>query len=198
VETRDTQLSKFLSLVLRHRPDTVGVSLDPQGWVLIDELLQKSTAAGMHITRDDLLRVVEASPKQRFSVSADGLRIRASQGHSVAVDLALSPQTPPKLLYHGTATRSLPSILSEGLKPQSRRQVHLSVDEPTALLVGQRHGKPTVLIVDAAGMHAQGFDFFRADNGVWLTDYVPPDFLSPRSSSAADSAITSRHPKPSR
>jgi putative RNA 2'-phosphotransferase len=188
------QLSKFLSFVLRHRPDAIGLALDPQGWVSIDELIQKSNAARTPFSRDDLLHVVETSDKRRFSISADGLRIRATQGHSVSVELGLSPQEPPPLLYHGTAKHFIDSILREGLKPQARRQVHLSVDEATARRVGQRHGEPAVFKIEALSMHARGFKFYLADNGVWLTDQVPPEFLAP-SSSAADSAMTSRQPK---
>ena len=187
-------LSKFLSFVLRHKPDAIGLTLDPQGWVSIDELVEKGNAAGTRLGREDLLHVVATSDKKRFSVSDDGQRIRAAQGHSVAVELGLSPQEPPSILYHGTATRFVHSILSEGLKPQARQQVHLSVDEATAHRVGQRHGKPVILKIEALRMHAKGFNFFLADNGVWLTDQVPPEFLAP-SSSTADSATTSRQPK---
>jgi putative RNA 2'-phosphotransferase len=171
------QLSKFLSFVLRHRPDSIGISLDSQGWVLVDELIAKSQAGGTHFTREDLLRVVKTSDKKRFSLSADAHMIRAAQGHSVNVDLGLTPQEPPTILYHGTATRFVASILAEGLKPKSRQQVHLSPDKATAQRVGQRHGKPTILKVDALSMHRQGFKFFLADNGVWLIDQVPPEFL---------------------
>lgn len=171
------QISKFLSFVLRHRPDSIGISLDSQGWISVDELIAKSQAAGTHFTRKDLLNVVETSDKKRFSLSADAQMIRAAQGHSVTVDLGLTPQEPPTVLYHGTATRFVASILAEGLKPKSRQQVHLSPDEATAQRVGQRHGKPTILKVDALSMHRQGFKFFRADNGVWLIDQVPPEFL---------------------
>ena len=187
-------LSKFLSFVLRHKPDAIGLTLDPQGWVSIDELVEKGNAAGTRLGREELLHVVATSDKKRFSVSDDGQRIRAAQGHSVAVELGLSPQEPPSILYHGTATRFVHSILSEGLKPQARQQVHLSVDEATAHRVGQRHGKPVILKIEALRMHAKGFNFFLADNGVWLTDQVPPEFLAP-SSSTADSATTSRQPK---
>jgi putative RNA 2'-phosphotransferase len=172
------QLSKFLSFVLRHKPDAIGLALDPQGWASIDELIEKGNASGTALNRDDLLRVVETSDKKRFSISADGLRIRAAQGHSVSVELGLAPKEPPPILYHGTATRFVESILSEGLKPQARQQVHLSLDEATARSVGQRHGKPVIFNVDAARMHAQGFSFYLADNGVWLTDHVPPQFLT--------------------
>ena len=172
------QLSKFLSFVLRHKPDAIGLALDPQGWASIDELVDKGNAAGTLFGREDLLHVVETSDKKRFSVSADGLRIRAAQGHSVTVELGLVPQEPPPVLYHGTATRFVESILSEGLKPQDRQHVHLSIDEATARRVGQRHGKPVILKIEALRMHAKGFKFFLADNGVWLTDQVPPEFLA--------------------
>ena len=177
MQTDAVQLSKFLSFVLRHKPDAIGLTLDPQGWASIDELIAKSDAAGTKFSRKDLLHVVEISDKKRFSVSGDEQRIRAAQGHSVAVNLDLALQEPPWVLYHGTATRFVKSILLEGLKPQGRQQVHLSVDETTAYRVGQRHGTPAILKVEALRMHTQGFKFFLADNGVWLTDRVPPEFL---------------------
>jgi putative RNA 2'-phosphotransferase len=183
------QLSKFLSYVLRHKPDAIGLTLDSRGWTSIDELITKSAAAGTRFTRDDLLHVVTTSEKKRFSLSEDGQRIRAAQGHSVEVDLGLSPREPRSMRYHGTATRFVDAILSEGLKPQSRQQVHLSADEATASRVGQRHGKPVVLKVETIRMYAQGFKFFLADNGVWLTNRVPPAFLAP-SSSDTDSEVT--------
>src|ERR1700744_6252448 len=129
----EVRLSKFLSLVLRHKPDAIGLSLDAQGWANIDELIAKANTAGTAFDRPALLHVVETSDKKRFSVSPDGLRIRAAQGHSVSVELGLSPQEPPPVLYHGTATRFVESILAQGLKPQARQHVHLSLDEATAL-----------------------------------------------------------------
>ena len=188
------QLSKFLSFVLRHKPDAIGLVLDPQGWASIGELIKKGNAAGTQFGREDLLHAVETSDKKRFSISADGLRIRAAQGHSVAIELGLSAQAPPSVLYHGTATRFVESILSEGLKPQARQHVHLSTDGATARRVSQRHGKPAIFKVEALRMHAKGFKFYLADNGVWLTDQVPLEFLA-LSSSTADSATTSRQPK---
>ena len=172
------KLSKFLSSVLRHKPDEIGLTLGAEGWVNIDELVGKANAAGTKFDRADLLGVVASSDKKRFSLSADGLNIRAAQGHSVAVELGLPPQQPPSILYHGTATRFVEAILSEGVRPQARQQVHLSSDEETALRVGQRHGQPHIFKVDAGGMHLKGFKFYRADNGVWLTDHVPPEFLA--------------------
>ncbi len=171
------KLSKFLSYVLRHRPDEIGITLGDQGWVDVDELLTKAKAAGHEISRQELQQVVDTSDKKRFSFSDDGRRIRAAQGHSVSVELGLTPQEPPAKLYHGTATRFLNAILREGLKAQARQHVHLSSDLDTATRVGQRHGKVVVLTVDAGNMHAAGFVFYRSDNGVWLTDKVPMEFL---------------------
>ena len=176
------RLSKFLSLLLRHNPGKIGLALDPEGWASVDELIEKANAAGKRFDRKDLLHVVATNDKKRFSLSADGRRIRAAQGHSVSVELGLPPKEPPPVLYHGTATRFVESILSEGLTPQSRQQVHLSADEATALRVGQRHGKPHIFRVDTGAMHVKGFKFYQADNGVWLTDHVPPEFLAPQAS----------------
>ncbi len=187
------RLSKFLSFVLRHRPDSIGLALDPHGWANIDDLIGMGDAAGTRFSREDLLHVVETSDKKRFSVSPDGLRIRAAQGHSASVELGLPPQEPPEALYHGTATRFVESILAEGLKPQDRRHVHLSLDEVTAHRVGARHGKPVILRVEALRMHTKGFTFYLADNGVWLTDRVPPEFLVLSGTAAATTA--SRQPK---
>jgi putative RNA 2'-phosphotransferase len=179
------QLSKFLSLVLRHKPDAIGLELDSQGWANIEQLIDKAHVAGTKFGRAELLHVVETSDKKRFSISADGLRIRAAQGHSVSVELGLLPKEPPPMLYHGTATRFVEAILQQGLKPQARQQVHLSLDEETARRVGARHGKPYIFKVDALAMHVSGMKFYLADNGVWLTDRVPPEFLV-RSSTAAE------------
>jgi putative RNA 2'-phosphotransferase len=172
------EISKFLSYVLRHAPDSIGLTLDAKGWADVEELLAKASKAGKPIDGATLRRVVAENDKQRFTLSEDGRRIRAAQGHSIAVDLALQPNEPPPRLYHGTATRNLDAIFAEGLQPGRRQQVHLSLDAETARKVGQRHGKPTVLMVDAATMHADGFRFYRADNGVWLTDSVPARYLS--------------------
>lgn len=177
-DTDATRLSKFLSLVLRHRPDRIGLALDPQGWCAVDELIERSRKAGHDFDRQQLTALVAANDKQRFTLSADGSRIRAAQGHSMPVELGLTPQLPPMTLYHGTATRFLPAILREGLKPRSRRHVHLSADPAVAVQVGQRHGKPLVLAVAAGRMHAAGALFWCADNGVWLCDAVAPAYLT--------------------
>lgn len=171
------RVSKLLSLVLRHEPQQIGITLDSAGWVAVDELLAAVNRSGVSLKYDLLQRVVAENDKQRFRFSEDKLRIRASQGHSVEVALALPPKTPPEQLYHGTATRFLASIRQHGLLAQSRQQVHLSTDQETAVKVGQRHGKPVVLTVKTAEMHGEGHLFYQADNGVWLTDHVPPRYL---------------------
>lgn len=177
LEKRLAKLSKFLSLVLRHEPSAAHVELDSGGWVPVPELLRGLESAGRRMTQSELEQVVAENDKRRF-VIREG-RIRACQGHSVAVDLGLEATPPPPQLYHGTATRFLSLIMSEGLRPMSRQHVHLSRERNTAVNVGARHGKPTVLRVEAGAMHEAGFTFFLSDNGVWLTDRVPPEFLSP-------------------
>lgn len=170
--------SKFLALVLRHEPQRIGLELDPAGWVEVSTLLAKLAAAGRPLSPQALRELVASSDKQRFALSGDGLRIRANQGHSIEVDLALAPAEPPAQLYHGTATRFLPAILEEGLRRMARHHVHLSQDLEVALSVGVRHGKPAILLVQAARMHADGHRFFRSDNGVWLVEAVPPGYLA--------------------
>jgi putative RNA 2'-phosphotransferase len=170
--------SKFLSLVLRHKPDEIDIKLDSAGWVMIDQLLRSLKRAGRAISKDDLETIVRESEKRRFTISSDGRRIRAAQGHSVNVDLGLLPSEPPKFLYHGTASQNLDSIFAVGLNPGRRRQVHLSLDSVTAEQVGRRHGKPVVLRVETGRMYLIGFEFVMADNEVWLTDRVPPEYLA--------------------
>ena len=168
-------LGKLLALVLRHRPEVAGVSLDRAGWVDVDELVAGLRRGGRRVTAADVRAAVDADSKGRYELA--GNRIRAAQGHSVDVELGLEPVAPPDVLYHGTVERFLPSILAAGLRPGSRRYVHLSPDVATARAVGRRRGEPVVLVVDAAGAHAAGHEFRRASNGVWLTDAVPPGYL---------------------
>lgn len=169
-----TEASKFLSYVLRHQPEAIGITLDLEGWTDIAALIAAAAKAGKQLDRDLIQTVVATSDKKRFAISEDGLRIRAVQGHSAeSVDINHAEKTPPEFLYHGTATRFLDSIRKEGLLPGSRQYVHLSQDEQTALAVGQRHGKPVVLKIKALLMHEQGFKFFQAENSVWLTNAVP-------------------------
>ena len=174
------RISKFLSLVLRHQPELVDLDVDPQGWVRIDQLITNTNARGkISLSRASIEETVASNDKQRFALSEDGTRIRANQGHSISIDLALEPVEPPAVLFHGTATRFLGLIHAQGLTKQNRQHVHLSADELTASAVGVRHGKLAMLRVDAAAMHDSGHEFFRSDNGVWLTDHVPPTYLSP-------------------
>lgn len=170
--------SKFLSLILRHAPEKIGLALDPQGWADIGLLLALAAQHGCRISREQLDEVVARDSKTRYAISADGLRIRANQGHSLAaVDIALPPATPPAMLYHGTASRFVDAIRAGGLLAGSRNHVHLSSNHETAVAVGARHGKPVVLTVDAAAMQAQGHAFYVSDNGVWLTQAVPVAFI---------------------
>jgi putative RNA 2'-phosphotransferase len=169
--------SKFLSLVLRHRPETIGLTLDANGWANVDELLRRAAAHGRRLDRATLDRIVRENDKQRFAFSDDGLRIRASQGHSIHVDLDLQPIQPPTVLYHGTAHRFMDAIRVQGLISMQRRHVHLTADVKVAEEVGKRHGKPAILVVHAEAMFADGCQFYLSENGVWLTASVPPEYL---------------------
>jgi len=173
------EVSKFLSYVLRHEPHAIGLTLDREGWAEVDALIAGAQQAGRTLDVELLRAVVSSSDKKRFALSDDGRRIRAVQGHSIdTVAIQREPKQPPEFLYHGTATRFLDSILAEGLRPGERHHVHLSEDVSTATAVGQRYGKPVVLKVEALQMYRQGFVFFQADNGVWLTERVPKEHIS--------------------
>jgi putative RNA 2'-phosphotransferase len=176
---RAKRLSKFLSFVLRHQPEAAGLTLDESGWANVDAVLLGARSQGLAMTMDELRYVVETSDKRRFALSADERCIRAQQGHSIEVDLDLPPSTPPEFLYHGTVARFLPAIMAEGLKKGARHHVHLAADRATAEGVGARRGAPVVLCVQAEVMHREGHAFFLSGNGVWLTETVPPIFLSP-------------------
>jgi putative RNA 2'-phosphotransferase len=177
MDRRLVKVSKFLSLVLRHQPQKIGIKLDAAGWVSVSELLQACHAAGFPLSMDELKETVATNDKRRFSFSADGLMIRANQGHSIEVELGYQPLMPPPVLYHGTAERFLPSIKEQGLVKGRRHHVHLSPDPATARRVGQRRGKAIILEVHSGLMHADGYIFFRSENGVWLTDHVPVRYL---------------------
>ena len=174
---RHRKVSKFLSLVLRHQPGRIGLALDDRGWADIDALMARAGEHGMALTREEILNVVATSDKQRFALDASGQRLRANQGHSVDIDLGLEPREPPAVLFHGTADTSIPAIRAEGLRPGRRQYVHLSPDAATATAVGRRHGRPAVLRVAAGRMRAAGYEFYLSDNGVWLTDAVPAEFI---------------------
>lgn len=172
------RISKFLSKHLRHDPAGLGLVLGPGGWVEVEALLTACARKGMVISRAQLAEVVTGSDKQRFALSADGQQIRANQGHSVEVDLQLEPATEvPAALYHGTGAQTVDVILREGLRRMARHHVHLSPDVETARRVGGRHGRPVVLVVDAAAMRAAGAVFYCSENGVWLTEAVAPAYL---------------------
>ncbi len=176
-DSRLVKISKYLSRHLRHQPERIGIALEPGGWVKVDELLTACQKNQFNISRQELELVVEQNDKKRFSFDETGAYIRANQGHSVEVDLHLEFQVPPNVLYHGTGHKSVESIFSQGLLKMSRHHVHLSADIETAKKVGARHGKPVVLIVDAATMYEDGFSFYCSVNGVWLVDNVPPEYL---------------------
>jgi putative RNA 2'-phosphotransferase len=176
-QARLVKISKYLSKHLRHAPERLGLTLSTGGWVGVDELLSACAAHQFSFTRAELEEVVAASDKQRFSFDVSKTRIRANQGHSVEVDLQLEPQMPPDVLYHGTGESSVPAILRSGLVKMSRHHVHLSREMETARKVGMRHGRPVIFAVDTVGMQQAGFTFYCSDNGVWLVDEVPPQYL---------------------
>jgi putative RNA 2'-phosphotransferase len=151
--------------------------LDRSGWADIEELITKAGRAGVKIDKETLSQVVEHNDKKRFSLNEEGAKIRASQGHSISVELGLIPITPPDKLFHGTAVRFLGSIKVKGLLPQRRHHVHFSEDEKTAVSVGRRHGKPIVLVIKSGQMAEDGYKFYRSANGVWLTDNVPVEYI---------------------
>ena len=167
--------SRFLSLVLRHKPHQIGLELDAGGWVRVDQLLSALHAHGREMSEAELNHIVASNNKQRFTIAAG--RIRANQGHSIAIDLDLEPTPPPACLYHGTVARYLDAIRREGLQKMTRHHVHLSTDQASAALVGQRRGEPVVLTVKASQMHADGIEFFVSANDVWLVDEVLPTYI---------------------
>lgn len=173
---RYRDLSKFISLILRHKPETIGISLDEHGWANVDELL-----AGIGRTRpidmEILEEIVRTDEKQRYTFNEDHTRIRANQGHSIQVDVELEEVKPPEYLFHGTGRKYVESIEQTGLIPKNRLYVHLSGDQETAIKVGKRHGEPVVYRVAAGAMAGAGFKFWRSENGVWLTKHVPTEYL---------------------
>lgn len=177
-EKEKKEISKFLSLVLRHQPEVIGIYMDENGWVAVEELIQKCKSKNIHFDIEGLYEIVSTNDKQRFAFSNDKSRIRANQGHSIDIDLALEPKQPPSILYHGTADKNIASILMHGITKISRQHVHLSTSIETAKNVGARHGKPSILCVDAGKMHNDGYTFYQSENKVWLTDVIPSEYLS--------------------
>lgn len=171
------RIGKFISLVLRHSPEVIGLELDENGWASVDELIAKSKKKRYNYTFDDLVEIVETNDKKRYSFNEKRTKIRANQGHSIDIDLNLTPVEPPQYLYHGTATRFVGFIREEGIVKGSRQHVHLSKDKDTAVKVGTRHGKPEVLTIRTGKMFEDGILFYLSDNGVWLTEYVDPKYI---------------------
>jgi len=176
-DKRRVTISKYLSRHLRHHPKEIGLTLEPGGWVTVADLLKAAGKQRFPIAPVELAEVVSKCDKQRFAFDDTGLKIRANQGHSTAVDIPRVKVSPPDTLFHGTAARNESLILAGGLLKMSRHHVHLSADPHTARLVGARHGKPLLFVIESARMAADGFAFFRSENGVWLTDHVPPAYL---------------------
>lgn len=174
---RLTKISKYLSYHLRHNPEALGLTLDKGGWVGVAALLKAAADNGFAMTPLELETAVATNDKQRFSFDETGMRIRANQGHSTPIDLDLTPQCPPEVLYHGTGAQFVPAILNTGLKKMARHHVHLSAEPETAYKVGSRHGKPVIFQVNTAAMVQANFTFYCSANGVWLVDHVPPDYL---------------------
>jgi putative RNA 2'-phosphotransferase len=176
-EKRLTKISKFLSLILRHKPQTIGLTLDENGWANVDELLAACAKKGNAFTRADLEEVVATNDKKRFSFDETQTKIRANQGHSLKLEIEFEEKPPPKVLYHGTTERNVSAILENGLQKMQRHHVHLSADTETARKVGARYGKPVILEIDTAAMIAEGYKFYVSENSVWLADEVPAKFL---------------------
>jgi putative RNA 2'-phosphotransferase len=178
-EKKAKRISKFLSLILRHNPETIGLHLDKNGWAEVSELLEKSKKGRVHFDANELVYIVKTNNKQRFSFNEDHTKIRANQGHSLQhIQLELEPQTPPAFLYHGTVAKFMDAIRAKGLLKINRQHVHLSTDRATATNVGSRRGKPIILSIRAEEMYHKGYIFYRSANGVWLTDHVPSTFIS--------------------
>lgn len=177
IDKEKQKTSKFLSLVLRHKPEIIGLILDVNGWTSVEDLIKKCNQNGHSITRTSLKEIVETNDKRRFAFDQYESKIRANQGHSIKVDLNYKPATPPEVLYHGTPQKFVNSILRDGLIKGERHHVHLSADEQTAITVGSRKGLPVIFEVEAKQMFKDGFIFFQSENGVWLTEKVPSDYL---------------------
>jgi putative RNA 2'-phosphotransferase len=176
-EKNKTKLSKFLSLILRHQPEAVGLTLEENGWISVNKLIEACAKNGRIFTRTELEEVVATNEKKRFAFDESGTKIRANQGHSVDVEIEFEEKIPPKLLYHGTAEKNLGIIYEQGLSKMKRHHVHLSGDVETALKVGSRHGKPVIFQINTEVMSAENFKFYVSANNVWLIDEVPPRFL---------------------
>ncbi|MEW7278855.1 RNA 2'-phosphotransferase [Aquimarina sp. 2201CG1-2-11] len=177
MKTNYKSISKFLSLVLRHNPDKIGLQLDKNGWANVQELISKSKKYQPNLEINLLREIVATNDKKRFAFNEDYTSIRANQGHSIEIDLGYSPKEPPEFLYHGTVVKFIDAIKEKGLLKMSRHHVHLSEEIETAIKVGARRGKPIILKVKSGDMHTNGIQFFQSDNKVWLTDHVLPEYI---------------------
>ena len=177
MSNKERKLSKFISLLLRHKPEVAGIKLDKYGFALVDELIEGINKTGRFIDMQLLEKIVAEDNKQRYSFNPCKTKIRANQGHSLKVDVELTEKKPPKLLFHGTAERFMKSILEKGILKQNRQYVHLSSDMDTAKAVGERHGKLAMIVVDAEQMYKDGYKFYISANNVWLTDTVPVKYI---------------------
>lgn len=166
-------------MILRHKPEAIGITLDEHGWADVDELIKGINETGEEIefSKDTLETIVKTDKKQRYSFSQDRILIRANQGHSIPVDVELEKKEPPKVLYHGTGVKSVKAIQEQGLLPMERLYVHLSIDVKTATNVVKRHDTPVIFQVNAEQMQKDGYDFFQSVNGVWLTKEIPAKYL---------------------
>ena len=178
-ERRLERLSKFISMILRHKPEVIGITLDEHGWADVDELIKgiNETGEEVEFSKTTLEKIVKTDKKQRYSFSQDRTLIRANQGHSIPVDVELKKKEPPKVLYHGTGVKSVKAIQEQGLLSMERLYVHLSSDVETATNVGKRHGTPVIFQINTEQMQKDGYDFFQSVNGVWLTKEVPAKYL---------------------
>lgn len=176
-EKKKVKISKFLSLILRHQPETVGLKLDANGWVKTEDLIKACAEHGRAFTLKELQEIVETNEKKRFAFDKTGDKIRANQGHSLKVKIEFEKRTPPEILYHGTAEKNIDKIFAEGLSKMNRHHVHLTEEIETARSVGIRYGKPVILKVDTKAMIAKGFEFFVSANDVWLVENIPAEFL---------------------
>ncbi len=174
---RYVRIGRFLSLILRHKPEVIGITLDEYGWAYVDDILKGFEKEGHAITMEDLIYIVENNNKKRYSFNDDLTKIRANQGHSIKVNIELQKETPPNILYHGTAEKYYNEIINKGILKQTRNHVHLSIDIETALVVGKRHGKPIIFEVDTKQMYKDGVDFYLSKNNVWLVDKVMPKYI---------------------
>ncbi len=177
-EQKKKSIGKFLSLILRHQPDTIGLILDENGWANIDELIEKCKKENVLFTFDELVEIVETNDKKRYAFNYEQTKIRTNQGHSIDVDVELKSVKPTVFLYHGTAKKNLDSILEIGIEKRSRQHVHLSIDKNTAIKVGLRHGRPIILKINSGIMHDDGNIFYLSENNVWLTDFINPKYIS--------------------